>query len=385
MTVAVVDSGVDATHPDLAGRVLPQIDLVDDPWTGDPTGHGTHVAGIIAASLDGAGVAGLANEVNILPIRVMDATGSGDFLTIASGIVEAVDQGAKVINLSLGSEYSSDIITVAVGYAVDSGVTVIAAGGNSYAEGNPVEYPAALPGVIGVSSVDRDGLSSVFANSGSYIDIAAPGEAILSTVPGGGWDYLDGTSMAAPFVSATAALVRVANPSLTKAQVDTTLLATARDDADGDGRDNWFGHGILQADQAALTAAHAPGGLQAQAASGLDQGEGHQREVQAARGREPEQGQGLLDLPGPQAARRRDLEPTEDVQDPGLQGDPHHQPAQGHLPGRRQRQVRLPGHHLSAGVPQEVAGSRRLRATREGGAALVYWVALVSRFPAPTI
>ena len=265
VTVAVVDSGVDATHPDLAGRVLPQIDLVDDPWTGDPTGHGTHVAGIIAASLDGAGVAGLANEVNILPIRVMDATGAGDFLTIASGIVEATDQGAKVINLSLGSEYSSDIITVAVEYAVDSGVTVIAAGGNSYAEGNPVSYPAALPGVVAVSSVNRDGQSSVFANAGSYIDIAAPGEDILSTVPGGGWDYHDGTSMAAPFVAATAALVRVANPTLTKTQVDTTLLATARDDADGDGRDNWFGHGILQADQAALTAAHAPGGLQAQA------------------------------------------------------------------------------------------------------------------------
>ncbi|HSO04452.1 MAG TPA: S8 family serine peptidase, partial [Candidatus Limnocylindrales bacterium] len=157
VTVAVVDSGVDATHPDLAGRVLPQIDFVDDPWTGDPTGHGTHVAGIIAASLDGAGVAGLANEVNILPIRVMDATGSGDFLTIASGIVEAVDQGAKVINLSLGSAYSSDIIAAAVGYAVDSGVTVIAAGGNSYAEGNPVSYPAALPGVVAVSSVNRDG------------------------------------------------------------------------------------------------------------------------------------------------------------------------------------------------------------------------------------
>ena len=248
-------------------------------------------------------------------------TGAGDSLTIASGIVEAVDQGAKVINLSLGSEYSSDIIAAAVGYAIDSGVTVIAAGGNEYAEGNPVDYPAALPGVIGVSSVNRDGQSSVFANSGSYIDIAAPGEDILSTVPGGGWDYMDGTSMAAPFVSATAALVRVANPTLTKAQVDTTLLSTARDDADGDGRDNWFGYGILQADQAALTAAQAPGGIRmplTPASAAPVKVKASQRQVRAARGREPEQGQGLLDLPGRQAARRRDLEAAEDVQDPGL-------------------------------------------------------------------
>ena len=295
VTVAVVDSGVDATHPDLAGRVLPQIDFVDDPWTGDPDGHGTHVAGIIAASLDGAGVAGLANEVNILPIRVLDATGTGDSLTIASGIVEATDQGAKVINMSLGGRYS-DIIDVAVGYAVDSGVTVIAAGGNSYAEGNPVSYPAALPGVIGVSSVNRDGQSSVFANSGSYIDIAAPGEDILSTVPGGGWEYEDGTSMAAPFVSATAALVRVANPTLTKAQIDTTLLSTARDDADGDGRDTWFG---------ARHPSGRPGRAVRRTSPRRDschhslsrprcerEGQGHQRQVQAARRREPEQGQG---------------------------------------------------------------------------------------------
>ena len=264
VTVAVIDSGVDATHPDLVGRVLPQIDFVDDPWTGDPEGHGTHVAGIIAASLDGAGVAGLANEVTILPVRVMDASGAGDTLTIAAGILEAVDQGAKVINLSLGGQYS-EIIDDVVAYAVDNGVTVVSAGGNEYMQGNPVEYPAALPGVIAVSSVNQAGQSSIFANSGPYIDIAAPGEDILSTVPGGGWEYADGTSMAAPFVSATAALVRVANPGLSKAQVDATLLATAKDDADGDGRDNWFGEGILQADRAALTAATAPGGVRAAA------------------------------------------------------------------------------------------------------------------------
>ena len=179
--------------------------------------------------------------------------------------------------------------------------------------------------------------------------------------------------MAAPFVSATAALVRVANPTLTKAQVDTTLLATARDDADGDGRDNWFGHGILQADQAALSAAHAPGGLQAQAPAASTK-------VKATSGKSklrvdvnPNKGEGYWTFQVQKQRADGSWKPAEDVQDPGQQGDPHHQPAQGHLPGRRQRQVRLPGHHLSAGVPQEVAGTRRLRSTRAGGAAFVYW------------
>lgn len=262
--VAVIDTGVDHTHPDLAGRVLPQIDLVEDSWTGDPQGHGTHVAGIIAASLDGAGVAGLANKVSILPVRVLDETGTGDFFTEAKGIIAAVDAGATVINLSLGGPYS-EIEDQAVQYAVDSGVTVVSAVGNEYESGNARSYPAALPGVIGVSSIDQDGYSSWFANTGDYVDISAPGEQILSTLPGGEWDFGTGTSMAAPFVAATAALVRAANPRFTKAQVDSALLSTAADDADGDGWDTWFGYGLVQADRAALTAATAPYGLRAPA------------------------------------------------------------------------------------------------------------------------
>ena len=262
VAVAVVDSGVDATHPDLAGQVLPQIDFVDDPWAGDPVGHGTHVAGIIAASLDGAGVVGLANQVRVLPIRVLGADGTGDTYTEVAGIIAAVDAGAQVINLSIGAPGYDSLEATAVEYATNRGVTVIAAVGNEYEAGNPVNYPAAYDGVIGVSSVNSAGRSSLFANSGTYVDISAPGEDVLSTVPGG-WDYMEGTSMAAPFVSAAAALVRVANPTISKAQVDAILLSTALDDADGDGRDNWFGYGILQADRAVLTAAQAPGGIRA--------------------------------------------------------------------------------------------------------------------------
>ncbi len=261
--VAVVDSGVDATHPDLAGHVRPQIDLVADGLVGDPDGHGTHVAGVIAAALNGVGSVGLAHQVTVLPVRVLDADGAGDDATVAQGIIAAVNAGARVINLSLGGDGPSSALDSAVKFAVDRGITVVAAGGNSYDQGNPVEYPAALPGVLAVSSIGTDGASSSFANTGWYIDLTAPGEDIVSTIPGGRWAVGDGTSMAAPFVSAAAALVRVANPTLAKSAVDSALLSTARDDEDADGRDDWFGYGLLQADRAALQAARAPGGLQA--------------------------------------------------------------------------------------------------------------------------
>ncbi|MGB8021381.1 MAG: S8 family serine peptidase, partial [Candidatus Nanopelagicales bacterium] len=260
--VAVVDTGVDASHPDLSGRTLTQINLTDDGQTRDPNGHGTHVAGIIAASLDGSGVAGLANQVSILPVRVLDAAGYGDDATVAEGIIRAADAGAKVLNLSVGGAYSP-VLAESVAYAVGRGATVVAAGGNEYQDGNPTTYPAALPGVIGVSSINSGGASSWFANTGSYIDLTAPGEDILSTVPGADWSFASGTSMAAPFVAASAALVRVANPTMGKSAVDSTLTGTAVDDSSGDGRDNMFGYGLVRADKAALKAAQAPGGLRA--------------------------------------------------------------------------------------------------------------------------
>ncbi len=258
--VAVVDTGVDFDHPDLTGQLLPQIDVIDDGWTGDLVGHGTHVAGIVAASLDGAGVAGLANQVKVLPVRVCDEYGDLDSYAIAAGIGAAVDAGADVINLSFGGGYDA-MEEAAIDYALDNGVVVVAAAGNEYLAGNPTTYPAALPGVIGVSSADEYGRSSDFANVGSYVDITAPGQNILSTVPGGGWETGTGTSMAAPFVAATAGLVHAANPSLGRAQVEAVLLGTAVDDASGDGPDTVFGYGLLRADSATARAATLPGGI----------------------------------------------------------------------------------------------------------------------------
>ncbi len=258
--VAVLDSGVDDTHPDLAGRLLPAVDLVGDGRTGDPFGHGTRIAGIIAGVMDGAGIAGVASDVRILPIRVLAADGEGDQNRTARGIRLAVAAGARVINLSLSSQTESPAQADAIRYALDQGVTVVAAAGNRRDEGSPTVYPAAYPGVLGVSSVGRGLRESGFASRGGFIDLVAPGERVVTTEVGGGWAREDGTSIAAAFVSAGAALVRAANPSLSRARVDEILLGTARD-LGPRGRDDAFGAGLLRVDRAVRAAAELPGGV----------------------------------------------------------------------------------------------------------------------------
>lgn len=260
VTVAVLDSGVDATHPDLAGRLLPALDLVGDGLSGDPFGHGTRIAGLIAGVMDGAGIAGVASEVRILPIRVLAADGEGEQSRTARGIRAAVAAGAEVINLSLSSQTDSPAQADAIRDALDQGVTVVAASGNRRDEGSPTVYPAAYPGVLGVSSVGRGLGESAFASRGGFIDLVAPGERVVTTEVGGGWGREDGTSIAAAFVTAGAALVRAANPSLSRAEVDEILLTTAQDLGQS-GRDDTFGHGLVRVDRAVRAAALLPGGV----------------------------------------------------------------------------------------------------------------------------
>lgn len=254
VTVAVVDSGVQGTHEDLASVVLPGTDFVTDGLDGrtDPNGHGTHVAGIIGAvANNGRGVAGLAQGVNVLPIRALDADGYGWSSDVAAGITYAVDHGAQVVNLSVGGGFSSSQQTAA-NYALSRNVVLVAAAGNERLDGNPVTYPANLPGVVGVAATDRDDAVAPFSNYGAYVDIAAPGVQIISTYAGGGYRYLDGTSMATPYVAAAAALMRAARPTATPAEIAQALASTALD-LGAAGRDNDFGHGLI--DPAAAVAA----------------------------------------------------------------------------------------------------------------------------------
>ncbi len=263
VVVAVIDTGVDATHPELAGRVLPEIDLLPDvAHAPEQNAHGTRVASLIAGGLDGVGMTGVAPQAGILPVSALDPAGFGDSSTVARAIIAAADAGARVINLSLGGPDPDPVLDEACAYAFAKGAVIVAAGGNNYASDTGVQYPAASPHVLGVASTDRAGNPASFSNAGRHIDLAAPGEDILAAIPGGGYDRDSGTSFSAPHVAGALALILSANPSLSAAEAAYAVTSTAEDDSSGNGRDDQLGEGIIRADRAVLAATRiAPSGI----------------------------------------------------------------------------------------------------------------------------
>jgi hypothetical protein len=246
LIVAVLDTGVDASHPDLVGRVLPGWDSMNPEGDGrfDPNGHGTHVAGILGASSgNGEGISGVAPGVAILPVRVLDATGNGDDDELALGIIWAVDNGADILNLSIGGAIPSTLLEGAIDYALSNGVLVVVAAGNDGATGNIPSYPAAYRQVLAVGSTDSSDRRSIFSNTGEYLDIAAPGSWIVSTWPGGRYQTSSGTSMAAPFVAGAAALLQ-ARTGLRGNDLAARLVADATDLGVA-GADTEFGSGLV--------------------------------------------------------------------------------------------------------------------------------------------
>ena len=246
--VAVVDSG-SGPHPDLAENLLPGRSIIgtvesQDGRDIDASGHGTHVAGIIAAvANNGIGGSGVAPNAKILPIQVLDQAGQGDARDVAAGVRFAADNGARVINLSLGGATESSSLTQAITYANDKGVLVVAAAGNGGAADKP-KWPASLDLTLAVTAVDQANNATSFDQRGDYIDLSAPGANIVSTAKG---DYvtLSGTSMAAGFVAGAAALLFAAEPRVTNAQVRDILLRTATDIGEP-GRDVTFGAGLIK-------------------------------------------------------------------------------------------------------------------------------------------
>lgn len=235
--VAVVDTGVDADHPDFAaGQVRCDLgtdltgDGKDPAGTGcvDPEGHGTHVAGIVAAATDnGVGVASIAAGAQILPVRALDSAGAGTATNIASGIVYAVDHGATVVNVSASGDYSA-VYDQAVAYAEGKGVPVVVAAGNNARTGDLPQWPAASPNAIGVGATDRDGTIASYSNTSGTVDIAAPGTDIYGLdAKTGGYVYKSGTSMATPEVTAAVTLYQAQHPTLTPAQIRQALAGTA--------------------------------------------------------------------------------------------------------------------------------------------------------------
>ncbi|MDG2114931.1 MAG: S8 family serine peptidase [Actinomycetota bacterium] len=249
VVVAVVDTGIRATHEDLVGKVLPGADFISPGGDGTLADHyhGSHVAGIIGAHANnGVGIAGGAPGVQILPIRALDGSGTGTTAGVASAIIWAVDNGADVVNLSLGSSSDSSVIRAAVDHAEANDVVVVAAAGNAGHLGNPVTYPAAIPEVLAVSATESNNNRAYFSNHGTWIDVAAPGSGIYSLHGDGDLVYASssGTSMASPYVAAAAALVKASSPSLTAAQIRDVLTTTAID-LGPEGKDDDYGDGLV--------------------------------------------------------------------------------------------------------------------------------------------
>ncbi|MET9421641.1 type VII secretion-associated serine protease mycosin [Streptomyces sp. NPDC006540] len=263
ITVAVLDTGVDDQHPDLAGSVLPGKDFIgfgaergDRAWAR----HGTAMAGIVAAHGHGpgreSGVLGIAPEAKILPVRVIlegsdkarDRARKTRGTALAQGIRWAADQGADVINLSLGDDSESAHPEAgedaAVQYALSKGSVVVASAGNGGEKGDRISYPAAYPGVIAVTAVDRWGTHASFSTRRWYATVSAPGVNIVIADPDRRYYEGWGTSAAAAFVSGAVALVRSAHPDLTPAQIKKLLIDTARDAPKG-GRDDSKGYGTV--------------------------------------------------------------------------------------------------------------------------------------------
>ncbi|MFF4983449.1 type VII secretion-associated serine protease mycosin [Streptomyces sp. NPDC001046] len=250
--VAVIDTGVDDTNRQLAGAVDKAAgrDLLDkggDP-TEDEVGHGTKVAGIIAARpADGTAFVGLAPAATIIPIRQNDADSNGDSDTMAQAITHAVAQGAHVINISQDTTQplsGSSGLARAVREALDKDVVVVASAGNDGLDGKPKEtYPAAFDGVLAVASSDRNNERAAFSQPGSFVGVAAPGVDIVSTVPSGGQCTDSGTSFSAPFVAGVAALLKEKHPTWSPAQIVTQIERTAERSVNG--RDDFVGWGVV--------------------------------------------------------------------------------------------------------------------------------------------
>ena len=250
VVVAVLDTGVDANHPELAGRILPGFDFIDgdtdpadlgdgvdtdgDGLTDEMTGHGTFVAGLVSL---------IAPAAKILPVRVLDGDGNGDLWLLAKGMFYAIDRGVEVINISISSTYKGEATQDAVLEAANLGIIVVAAAGNCNTD-DPPEYPAMRDHFLAVGASDDGDLKGGFSNYGEDMSLMAPGvsaligsepdpaRSIISLLPAGGYAYWEGTSMATPVVAGAAALVRAQHPEwpadeTTRAMIEAALESTA--------------------------------------------------------------------------------------------------------------------------------------------------------------
>ncbi|NOK63051.1 MAG: peptidase S8 [Chloroflexi bacterium AL-W] len=259
IVIALLDTGVSSTHPDLSNKLLPGYDFFNnDSDATDDEGHGTHTAGVAAAdSNNNEGIAGVCWGCRILPVKVLGPRGEGDDATIAAGIRWAVDQGARVISMSLGGPDDTQVLRDAVNYARERNVLIIAASGNNNNEGNLPNYPAAYPNVLAVTATGGSDVVTGFSTVGDFVGIAAPGVGVWSTLwdrnAGDTYGMGNGTSAAAPHVAGAAGLVLSIRPDLSADQLMQILQASA-DDQGPPGRDEETGYGRLNVQRAVTLA-----------------------------------------------------------------------------------------------------------------------------------
>ena len=240
--IAIIDSGVDADHPDLAAKLVTGYNFVNNNTnTDDVYGHGTAVAGTAAAITNNfIGIAGTACESTIMPLLTLGSDGWATYYNVARAVTFAADNNVRVINISLGGSSSSITMQNAINYAWNKGVIIIASAGNNNSSA-PV-YPAACDNVVSVSATTSSDTRSSFSSYGNTIDVSAPGSYIYTTRWYGGYGYWNGTSFSSPIVAGLAALVLSVNPDLTNAQV-VNLIEQNADDLGTEGYDIYFGHG----------------------------------------------------------------------------------------------------------------------------------------------
>jgi len=251
--IAIIDSGIDSTHPDLAPRVMAGWNFLSgNSDTHDQMGHGSAVAGSVAAATNNSiGVAGVTWANPIMPLVVVDPTGYASYSNIASAITYAADHGVRIMNISLGGTGASSALQSAVNYAWNKGAVIFSSAGNG--AGSTPYYPAACDNVVSVSSTEPNDTLSGFSNYGSWVDLAAPGDNILTTSAGGGYGGWSGTSFSSPIAAGVGALALAVRPSLSASAL-VALLEQNSDDIGTVGFDTSFGYGRVNAYKAVSAA-----------------------------------------------------------------------------------------------------------------------------------
>ena len=255
--IAMVDSGVDSTHPDLASKIVAGWNFVSGNSTiVDTMGHGTTTAGAVGAIGDNAvGVAGVTWKNPIMPLIVVDSTGYAPYSSIANAIMYAADHGARIVNVSIGGSSASSTLQNAVNYAWNKNTVVFASSGNGGL--NAPYYPAGCQNVVAVGATDSNDVLASWSNYGTFLGLTAPGVNIYTTANGGGYTYMSGTSYSSPIAAGVAALVLAQNPSLSASAL-VKLLESNSDDLGVTGFDQYYGYGRVNAYRAVTAAGSAP-------------------------------------------------------------------------------------------------------------------------------